>query len=607
MSDTAKPETADDAIHDNAHEPTQPNQQTRKESTVAQGTKFELRVARLLAARGYKVQHDVSLPGKKTGTLHQIDVLAEHQGPLHKDILVVECKAYNKGHNLEKEILMKQMGICRDLGYGGVMIFTTSGFMTGLHRTAKQYSNLTLIDGEKFASLEQDAKLNDKSKSPSISSYVKPIISKAKALKHAKSRAKKMSGGLFNRRPKVAVKSVTLVCYPYHTVRYHHEKIEKKGIFRKVEITRKIPHEVSVDARIGTVMDVKKGKGVSYHLDFIKDLKPDEIILLCYANKKKMITGTEIKLSGVSKDSVSECLPRMHGLGYVSRLSMNNVESWKSNKTISSDIKSIPQIYKKYMVEEPPGIRVDPLVQPGPAIQSVKWLGDKVDSMNTIYYPYYDIRYEDDQNTQYNEMLDAITGQETVNLRDTMSEWRPQHTSVDADNDDADAKDTDDTDTINTDTANTDTANTDTANADTDTISDTDNTDDSDIDDSEDVEDVEDIMRASIGTDNSADNDNSPEKPSTDSEYDTADDKPDTDPVAENDDANIQPDELKTETHDDIDRENMNTVEDDYPGSKPTNSDDDTDNDRTNADTTNDNTIYPDVRYKRTWPDCNLY
>ena len=606
MSDTDKHETADDTVNDNAYEPTQPDQQTRKESTVAQGTKFELRVARLLAARGYKVQHNVSLPGQKTGTLHQIDVLAEHQGPLHKDILVVECKAYNKGHNLEKEILMKQMGICRDLGYGGVMIFTTSSFMTGLHMTAKQYSNLTLIDGEKFASLERDAKLNDKSKSPSISSYVKPIISKTKALKHAKSRAKKMSGGLFNRRPKVAVKSVMLVCYPYHTVRYHHEKIEKKGMFRKVEITRKIPHEVSVDARIGTVMDVKKGKGVSYHLDFIKDLKPDEITLLCYANKKKMITGTEIKLSGVSKDSASECLPRMHGLGYVSRLSMNNVESWKSNKIISSDIKSIPQIYKKYMVEEPPGIRVDPLVQPGPAIQSVKWLGDKVDSMNTIYYPYYDIRYEDDQDTQYNEMLDAITGKETINLRDTMSEWRPRDTFVDTDNDTADTKDTNDTDTVNTDTVNADTVNADTGNADT-ANTDTDNisnTDDTDVSN----EDVEDVMRAGIESDSSAGDDNSPDGSRTDSGYNTADDKSDTDPVTDNDDVDIQPDESKTELSNDVDEKNTNATskEDDHADDKSVNNDDGTDNDNTNADAVNDDITYLDIRCKRTWSDCNI-
>ena len=404
--------------------------QPRKESTVAQGTKFELKVAKILEAYGYKVRHNVLVKGV-SGAEHQIDVIAEHRGTLHRDFLVVECKAYGKGHNIEKDILMKQLNICNEIGYGGIMIFTTSDFMSGCITIAQQYNHVTLVNGDMVDSLAQNIDIDDQSESKSGKRlYVKPFVSESKAKKYAKSRAKKMSGGMLRKRPKVTVKSVTLVCYPYHTVRYHHEKAEKRGLFRRTEVLRKIPHEVSVDARTGTVADVEKGKGVSYRLEFIKDLKPDEITLLQHANKKKMITGQEIKLSGISKETASTCLPRLHGLGHVSRLSMKDVSSWKANKTIPSGLRSIPQAYAKHMQEHPPGIRVESIVPLAHAIQVIKWLGDKADGVTTAYYPFYDIRYEDDQGIQYNEMLDAINGRETGSLRDTMSEWKLRETQM---------------------------------------------------------------------------------------------------------------------------------------------------------------------------------
>ena len=181
-------------------------------STVEQGTAFELKVTQILAAYGYDVQHNVIVKGK-SGADHQIDVLAKHAGPLHNDSLVVECKAY--GHNVEKDILMKQLNICADIGFGGIMIFTTAGFADGCHKTAEQYRHVTLIDGNRINSMTKGIKI----KSTAKPMYVKPFISESKARKYAKSRAKKMSGGMFTKRPKVTVKSVRLVCYPYHTAK----------------------------------------------------------------------------------------------------------------------------------------------------------------------------------------------------------------------------------------------------------------------------------------------------------------------------------------------------------------------------------------------------
>ena len=386
------------------------------QSTVEQGTKFELEVAEILEAYGYKVQHNVVLKGH-SGAPHQIDVVAEFAGPLHRDYMIVECKAY--GHNVEKDVLMKQLVICRDIGFGGIMVFTTADFASGCYTTAKECSHVTLVNGDAVRTMSKSVTQGAASRPV----YVKPFITESRAKKYAKSKAKKMSGSLFHKRPKVTVKSVTPVCYPYHTIKYHHEKTEKRGLFRKVEILRKIPHEASVDARLGVV--VSAGKGVSYGLDFMKDLKPEDITLLRSANKKKMITKREINATGISKDTVAKCMPRLHGLGHVTRMSMQGEPVYKANRAVPAKITSVPQAYAKHMSYDAPGIIVGSLLPVGQAINSIGWLGGAVDGANTSYYPFFDIRYEDKKGTQYNEMLDAVTGKAVDKLRDTMSEWRP--------------------------------------------------------------------------------------------------------------------------------------------------------------------------------------
>ena len=388
----------------------------KKESTVEQGTRFELEVADILKSYGYDVQHNVTLKGT-SGAGHQIDVLAKHKGPLHHDKFVVECKAY--AHNVEKDILMKQVNICEDLKFGGVMVFTTADFASGCYKTAAVHGNVTLFNGDDVARL---SKAVDKT-APTRPSYIKPAMSESAAKKHAKSRAKKMGGSFFHRRPKVSITTVRLVCYPYHTIKYHIEKTERRGFFRKSEFLHKIPHEVSVDGRLGVIMSV--GKGLSYGLAFIKDMSADEITLLRCANKKGRITKREIVLAGLTKETAAKCMPRMHGLGLVTRMSMQGEPVYKVERTIPTKITSLPQSYSKKMVVDAPGILVDSLVPTGQAINSIQWLSEKIDGVSTTYYPFYDIRYEDVNGTRYNEMFDALTGKVVNVLRETMADWMP--------------------------------------------------------------------------------------------------------------------------------------------------------------------------------------
>ena len=110
-------------------------------SSVDRGTKFELAVADILRAKGYSVEHNVNMTGR-SGAVHQIDVLAEYQCPLHRDTVIVETKDH--GSNISKDTVMKLASIQQDLSVGNAILATTSDFTIGARKTATQYKNLNL-------------------------------------------------------------------------------------------------------------------------------------------------------------------------------------------------------------------------------------------------------------------------------------------------------------------------------------------------------------------------------------------------------------------------------------------------------------------------------
>ena len=303
-----------------------------EKSKVEIGTEFELQVQAILEANGYQTEHNVTLVGLSSGAPHQIDVLAKHKGPMHDDVIIVECKAYT--HNVEKDVLMKQLNIREDLKFGHVMIATTADFTSGCYQTAAPYKYVTLLNGKKIENFAKGVSVKTTMKPL----FVKPAVTKSKARNYAKSKAKKMSGGIFHHRPKVSIKSITLVCYPFYNIKYHHEKMEKKGFLRKYELLRKIPFDVSVDARLGMV--VAAGKGLSYSLAFVKNLDLEDVKLLQSANKKMIIGKPEIIKSGVAQSDADERLKLMHGHGFVKRMNMKGKIHYKANRTVHAPCKA---------------------------------------------------------------------------------------------------------------------------------------------------------------------------------------------------------------------------------------------------------------------------
>ena len=108
------------------------------------GTKFELAVADILRAKGYSVEHNVNMTGR-SGAVHQIDVLAEYQCPLHRDTVIVETKDH--GSNISKDTVMKLASIQQDLSVGNAILATTSDFTIGRARLPRSTKTSTCGTG----------------------------------------------------------------------------------------------------------------------------------------------------------------------------------------------------------------------------------------------------------------------------------------------------------------------------------------------------------------------------------------------------------------------------------------------------------------------------
>lgn len=127
-------------------------------SALKKGTGFEIKIAELFQKNGYHVTHDIKMKGK-SGTTHQIDVLAEFKAPLHTSTVIIEAKSYES--NIDKDIIMKLIQIQQDLSADRAILATTSDFTPGALTTAEQYKNLELWDGEKIASFLGKIQLMD--------------------------------------------------------------------------------------------------------------------------------------------------------------------------------------------------------------------------------------------------------------------------------------------------------------------------------------------------------------------------------------------------------------------------------------------------------------
>ena len=399
-------------------------------STVEKGTEFEVQVAELFKSYGYLVSHNVTLKGKKSGVVHQIDVLVEYDGPLHKTKMIVEAKAYS--HNVVKDIIMKLENIRDDLGIEGAVLATTAEFTSGAQQTAEQYPLVDLWNGDKINELMANKGI-DTSETGILGAEKRFVVSKVnqKSIrKSADKSAKKRSGGaLFGRgRPKEKVVSMELVCYPYLdvSVQTRVSKVEKTGWRKREPVVRTVVHHVTLDGRTGALVTFTK-KGISYRYSYLGVTDKDEMSILRQAAGKPTFGKNEMVLAELSPSAANAAIVKLVSNGVVKQVSEKPVKYSlvaPVPKTPAALV-GIDKVYGNNMLDAAPGNRV---IGMAVSIGSMEeklgkvWPGCRVISTEQTYYPYFDVRYEDTDGGSRNEMIDGRTGKPQKYLAEVMAE-----------------------------------------------------------------------------------------------------------------------------------------------------------------------------------------
>jgi hypothetical protein len=102
-------------------------------SAAEKGSDLERRIATFFAENGYTAQTNQKLLGR-SGGLHEIDILAQHNDGVTSVRIAVECKAWQA--RIDKSVIAKAAYVCADLGINKVIVVSLHGWQVGAERAA---------------------------------------------------------------------------------------------------------------------------------------------------------------------------------------------------------------------------------------------------------------------------------------------------------------------------------------------------------------------------------------------------------------------------------------------------------------------------------------
>jgi hypothetical protein len=387
-------------------------------SALEKGTGFELKIVELFEKNGYRVTHDIKMKGK-SGTTHQIDVLAEFKSPLHTSIIIIEAKSYQS--NIDKDIIMKLIQIQQDLSADRAILATTSDFTPGALTTADQYNNLELWDGEKIASFLGKMQLMDtgdvmQESKPTAKKMVTALVSSEQITQYANETIEKRSKGGFMGKGKIIenVVGVKKFLYPYYDVDMDAKirKEEKTGWRSTEESIQTISSRTGVDAVTGALIHLDT-KGVDYFFSYLSKLDEEEIRLLRYVAKIKLFEKRNLSALGWSAGKIGKIVNSLCGKGV---LQQTNARPATYGKVYQypldpSDFQSIMEEYQVITFDSDDKT-IEPEISPASIETAFSryWDGCKINSIDVVYYPYYAIAYGKEDGTKRIEVIDGMNG-----------------------------------------------------------------------------------------------------------------------------------------------------------------------------------------------------
>jgi hypothetical protein len=385
-------------------------------SSLKKGTGFELKIAELFEKNGYHVTHDVKMKGK-SGTTHQIDVLAEFKAPLHTSTVIIEAKSYKS--NIDKDIIMKLIQIQQDLSADRAILATTSDFTPGALSTADQYNNLELWDGEKIASFLGKIQLMDtgdvmQESKPTLKKMVVSLVLSEQITTYANDIIQKRSKGGFMGKGKISenIIGIKKFLYPYYDIDMEAKirKQEKTGWRSTEESIQTITSRTGVDAVTGALIHLDE-EGVDYFFSYLSKLDEEEIKLLRYVAEMKSFEKRNLSALGWSAGKIGKIVNSLSGKGVIQQI---NARPATYDKVYHypldpANFQSVLEEHQAVELETNDKI-IEPEISPASIETAFSryWDGCIVRSIDVVYYPYYAIAYGKEDGTKRIEVIDGM-------------------------------------------------------------------------------------------------------------------------------------------------------------------------------------------------------
>ncbi len=385
------------------------------------GLSLELVVADLFKKNGYTVVHNVKKKGR-SGVEHKIDVWAEYGAPFHTSIIIIEAKPYQE--QIDKDKIMKFVQIVDDLKVDRGIFVTTSDFTPGALMTVEQHNNIELWNRDKLVKLVGQLQIlsSDQGVVEKIQSEIKmvaPRISYQQVEQYATEQIKKKAkGGLFGAgKVMEKLQSIKLILYPYYdlTIRATVRQTEKTGLISKKEVEKTIQCKISLDAVTCELVDVTN-KGLSYRYAYLSRLTDEEAKLLRFLGGKKDFDVRTVMELGYDESKVRGIINGFLGKGVAEAGQTSRLPEYYIVRVEyphdPSKLNSLRELLPINDYTEQTGRVIEPRIESASVSKAIEnyWEAVKVDDITTVYYPFYEMRYEREDGSNMLEATDGISG-----------------------------------------------------------------------------------------------------------------------------------------------------------------------------------------------------
>lgn len=239
-------------------------------------------------------------------------------------------------------------------------------------------------------------------------------ISPDELIQYASTTAEKNSkGGLFGR-GKVIEKPVgwEMFYYPYFDVEIEAtvRETEKRGWFKKEQVTKTVKSRTGVDGTTGAIIDVSPD-GISYKCAFLKGLDMDEVNFLYWVGSGTF-TIKDLRGLGHSDPKSRRIADGLASRGILKRQNTRPVQYQSKYPYPYDPVKFISLTEQYHPVEKSiTEKKIEPKFHASVISSHLERYWDRCNvlSSQVVYYPYYGVIYERENHTR-TEVIDAVTG-----------------------------------------------------------------------------------------------------------------------------------------------------------------------------------------------------